>query len=60
MKILNSMEKVLDDFISHDQRSFKWRFGRALASSLSGFIAGIIVTVLFFITVFDLALKYKM
>ena len=51
------MEKSFDDFISHDKKRFKWKLGKALASSFSGFITGIIVTVIFIITVFDLTLK---
>lgn len=51
------MEDIKESFISHERRNFKWRIGRALASSLSGFIAGIIVTTIFFLTVFDIALK---
>lgn len=51
------MEKTIEDFVSHDSRKFKWRIGKSVASSLSGFIAGIIIATLFFITVFDLALK---
>lgn len=51
------MEKVTDDFISHDKRRFKWRIGKALASSLSGFIAGLIVSSIIFLTFFDLTFK---
>ncbi len=51
------MEKSFDDFVSNDNKNFKWKLGRVLASSLSGFIAGIIVTIIFFITIFDLTLK---
>ncbi|MHB8904027.1 MAG: hypothetical protein ACYC40_02915 [Patescibacteria group bacterium] len=54
---MDNVEKSLDEFVSHDRKRFKWRLGKALASSLSGFIAGIIVATLFFITVFDLTLK---
>ncbi len=57
MDIQLSMEKPLDDFVSHDRKSFEWKLGKILASSLSGFIAGIIVAVIFFLTVFDLTLK---
>jgi len=53
------MEKPLEDFISHDKKTFKWKMGKILASSLSGFIAGIIVSAIFFLTVFDVALKQK-
>ena len=51
------MEEIKDSFVSHEHRRFKWRLGKVLASSLSGFIAGIIVTVIFFLTVFDVTLK---
>ncbi len=51
------MGKIVDDFISHDKRSFKWKLGKALASSLSGFIAGIIVSCIIFFSYFDLVLK---
>jgi hypothetical protein len=32
------------DFFSKDDRQFNFQIGRRLASSLSGFIAGVIVT----------------
>lgn len=51
------MEKSLDDFVSHDSKSFEWKLGKILASSLSGFIAGIIVAAIFFLTIFDLTFK---
>ena len=51
------MKKTFDDFVSHDKKSFKWRLGKMLASSLSGFIAGVVVTILFIIAIFDLTLK---
>lgn len=50
-------EEIKEDFISHDERRFKVRIGKVLASSLSGFIAGIIITVIFFLTLFDVAYK---
>ncbi|MFA6995142.1 MAG: hypothetical protein WC249_01900 [Patescibacteria group bacterium] len=50
-------EEVISNFVSHDTKTFKWKIGKVLASSLSGFIAGIIVTVIFFLTVFDLVFK---
>ncbi|MDP2943972.1 MAG: hypothetical protein Q8N57_00120 [bacterium] len=53
------MEKALNDFVSHDRKTFKWKIGKVLASSLSGFIAGIIVGAIFFLAVFDLTLKSK-
>ena len=54
---MDNVEKSFDEFVSHDRKKFKHKLGKVLASSLSGFIAGIIVTVIFFLTVFDLAFK---
>jgi hypothetical protein len=52
------MNEIMDEFVSKEKRRFKWRLGKALASSLSGFIAGIIVSSIFFLTVFELSLRY--
>ena len=38
------MEKLLNDFVSKEQRDFSFKIGRDLASSLSGFITGVIIT----------------
>jgi hypothetical protein len=51
------MPKLSDDFVSNDPKTFEWKIGHVLASSLSGFIAGLIVASIFFLTVFDLTLK---
>jgi len=51
------MKKTSNDFISNDKKKFDWKFGNILASSLSGFIAGIIVSALFIITLFDITFK---
>jgi acid phosphatase family membrane protein YuiD len=51
------MDKPLNDFVSNEKRSFKWHLGKTLASSLSGFIVGIIVSIIFFFSVFNLTLK---
>jgi acid phosphatase family membrane protein YuiD len=48
-------EEIKNDFISNEKKSFKVRLGRALASSLSGFLAGLIVASIIFVTLFDLA-----
>jgi len=57
------MEKIrqefVSEFISEEEKDYKWRLGKILASSLSGFIAGIIVASLFFYTLFDLTWKAK-
>lgn len=42
---------IKKDFISEEQRSFKVKIGKILASSLSGFIAGAIFASIFWIVV---------
>jgi len=37
------MTKILNEFVSNDGRKFKFKIGRSVASSLSGFIAGVVV-----------------
>lgn len=39
---MDKINNVGDDFVSHEQRSFKFKLGNLLASSLSEFIAGVI------------------
>lgn len=51
------IKAIKEEFISHEKRNFKFSLGKIIASSLSGFIAGIIVTVIFFLTLFDVTLK---
>jgi hypothetical protein len=51
------MEGLKDEFVSHERRHFKYNLGKLVASSLSGFLAGIIVTVIFILTLFDIVLK---
>lgn len=36
------MKKIMDEFVSNEQKQFKFKIGRLLASSLSGFIAGVL------------------
>ena len=38
------MNPIGRNFISRDPRTFRFKIGRLLASSLAGFIAGVIVT----------------
>ncbi|MCK4805777.1 MAG: hypothetical protein KAS91_01155 [Candidatus Pacebacteria bacterium] len=49
---MNKLQNLSRDFISEEQRDFKFRIGETLASSLSGFIAGIIFTSVFLIIMF--------
>jgi acid phosphatase family membrane protein YuiD len=51
------MENLKEEFISHEHRKFKYVLGKMLASSLSGFLAGIIITTIFFLTVFNITTK---
>jgi hypothetical protein len=37
------MNPITQDFVSQEKRTFRLSIGRALASSLAGFIAGMIV-----------------
>jgi hypothetical protein len=37
---MDDINEAGNDFISREQRSFKFKLGNLLASSLSGFIAG--------------------
>ncbi len=52
------MKKIKKDFISTEQRDFKWKIGTVIASSLSGFIVGFLVAVIVFIALFDLTWKF--
>jgi len=41
------MKTLTRDFISEEPRVFKFKIGTTLASSLSGFIAGVFATLIF-------------
>lgn len=48
------MNKYLKDFASDEERNFQFKIGKVLASSLSGFIAGVIVaSIVWWIIVFN-------
>lgn len=51
------MNTKSNDFVSNDKKKFEWKLGELLASSLSGFIAGIIVAIIFILAIFDLTFK---
>ncbi|HEY5587865.1 MAG TPA: hypothetical protein VIK86_02800 [Candidatus Paceibacterota bacterium] len=44
------MNNLLKDFVSKEPRDFSFKIGRDLASSLSGFITGVIVTSIVWVT----------
>ena len=48
------MDNIKRDFISEENREFKFKFGHLLASSLSGFICGVIVASI----IWTVAFKY--
>lgn len=48
---------MADSFVSYEDRTFKYRLGKILASSLSGFLAGIVVAVCFLLAIFDITFK---
>ncbi|MDD3098316.1 MAG: hypothetical protein PHU82_00570 [Candidatus Pacebacteria bacterium] len=41
------MSKLTRDFVSEEPRDFKFKIGTTIASSLSGFIAGVFATLIF-------------
>jgi len=49
---MNKIHNLFRDFISEEQRQFKFKIGKTLASSLSGFIAGVIFASIFWIMFF--------
>jgi tetrahydromethanopterin S-methyltransferase subunit F len=51
------MKNIKSDFIADENRDYQLRIGRTVASSLSGFIAGIIVTIIIVAALFDISLK---
>lgn len=44
---MNKLQNLSRDFISKEERDFNFKIGKILASSLSGFIAGVFATLLF-------------
>lgn len=46
------MSNLSRDFISNEQRDFKFHIGKTIASSLSGFIAGVFATLIFLVIIF--------
>ena len=46
---MNELHNLTRDFISEEQRQFKFKIGKTLASALSGFIAGVIFASIFWV-----------
>lgn len=51
------MNEISQDFVSHEKNKYKFSLGKILASSLSGFIAGIIVAVIVLYATCNIVLK---
>lgn len=54
---MKSFKKLKDDFVSIETRTFKWYIGTVIASSLSGFLAGLIIAAIVIFAFFDVSLK---
>jgi hypothetical protein len=48
---------VARDFVSDEKREFKFRMGQTLASALTGFIAGVIASLIVFVVIYNLLVK---
>ncbi len=46
------MKKIKNDFVSQEPREYRFKMGKLLASSLSGFIAGAVLASIFWILLF--------
>ncbi len=46
------MNKAIRDFISEENRKYKFKFGHLVASSLSGFICGVIIATIIWMIAF--------
>jgi tetrahydromethanopterin S-methyltransferase subunit F len=51
------MNKLEEEFISRENKKFKFQIGRLLASGLSGFIAGVIFASIIFFTIYYLFIR---
>lgn len=49
---LKNMKDIKKDFISEENREFKFKLGHLLASSLSGFICGVVVASIIWMVAF--------
>ena len=45
-----SSKKLLRDFISDEKRTYSFQIGKVMASSLAGFVVGVIVATIVFVT----------
>lgn len=49
------MDEIKSDFVSTEQRDYKFKIGTVIASSLSGFIAGFVIATLFWLILISIA-----
>ncbi|KKQ96029.1 MAG: hypothetical protein UT22_C0044G0010 [Parcubacteria group bacterium GW2011_GWC2_39_11] len=47
------MDNIKRDFISEENREYKFKLGHLLASSLSGFICGVVVASIIWMVAFE-------
>lgn len=48
---IKHMEGISRDFISEERRNYRFKIGTTIASALAGFLAGVIVTSMVFVSV---------
>jgi tetrahydromethanopterin S-methyltransferase subunit F len=48
------MNNLEEEFICREKKHFRFQIGRVLASSLSGFIAGVVFASIIFLTIYYL------
>lgn len=49
--------ELKDEFVTPCEPRYRWKVGRSVATSLFGFLAGLAVATIFFLTLFDISLK---
>ncbi|MFZ2204984.1 MAG: hypothetical protein WAV23_00120 [Minisyncoccia bacterium] len=54
---MNKHDNYFKDFISDEHRSFRFKLGKLLASSLSGFIAGVTFASIFWLVAIVFLIK---
>ncbi len=52
------MKALYRDFVSYEPREFKFKIGTTIASSLSGFVAGVIFTTIVLAVIFAIFMMF--
>lgn len=47
-----SLNKIIRDFVSEEKRAYKFKIGKTLASSLAGFVAGVVIATIILVTAY--------